>query len=307
MSIKCVKAYLKPAAATVILSMALTTQTVAETAGGANFVEQVGGEQRINFSGKLRMLSQRIPAAACNLSAGVVPSSSRAVLDGAMQEFEEILTGLEHGDDGRGIFGPEDRHRTLRVIEEVHKVYDPIKTVLDAEATGDLSRDAAQVLADQNMELLGIAKLLVSELTGQYANPVALTQSNAITIDIAGRQRMLTQKMSKEVCLILSDMNAEGAKESLGGTINMFEVSLGALRNGMDQVGINPPPNQQISEGLALVQTDWKAIAPQVQAVLNGEILTTDQRAIVFEGLTTTLKDMNAVVGMYAEASKQNL
>ncbi len=312
MAIKRLKVRFKPAATGVMLTMALTTPLKADessqvVAEKANFVEQVGGEQRINFSGKLRMLSQRMPAAACNLHAGIVPSSSRDILNGALGEFEEIIAGLEHGDEGRGIYGPEERHRTLRVIQEVHKILDPIRSVIDQEHEGALSREATEVLADQNMELLGIAKLLVSELTGQYANPVALTQADAITIDIAGRQRMLTQKMSKEVCLILSDINAEGAQEALEGTVNMFEVSLGALRNGMDQVGINPPPNQDIVDGLVQVQDDWEVVKPKIIAVLGGESLSAEERGLVFEGLSKTLKDMNTVVGMYAAASKQDL
>lgn len=303
----------KPAAATVVLTMVLASQATAQSVAtgnswdAANFVEETGGDQRINFSGKLRMLSQRMPAAACNLHDGISPSSTRAALNGALQEFDEILSALEFGDDARGIYGPEERHRTLRVIEEVHKTLAPIKDALVSEAGDPLTNQTAQVLADQNLPLLEIAKLLVSELSGQYANPVALLQSDAMTIDIAGRQRMLTQKMSKELCFVLSDIEAPTARDTLSKTMHLFEVSLGALQNGMAEVGIQPPPNDEIIAGLEIVSTEWNAVRGYVQTVLADGTLTADQRAFVFDGLSTTLREMNKVVGMYADASKLNL
>lgn len=307
------KVRFKPAAKATVLLIALGGQVVAQqapetnTLENANFVERTGGDQRINFSGKLRMLSQRMPAAACNLHAGVVPTSSRTALNAAVEEFDTILDALEFGDDSLGIFGPEDRVRTLRVIQEVHTKLTPIKEALATETGETLSSDTVTILADQNMALLDIAKLLVSELSGQYSNPVALVQSDAMAIDIAGRQRMLTQKMSKEVCLALSDINADEARAALQSTMNMFEVSLGALQNGMEQVGITPPPNAEIASGLVTVETEWRMVRGFVDTVLSGGTLDEEQRGLVFDGLSATLREMNTVVGMYATASQQNL
>lgn len=303
----------KPAAKAVVLTMALALQAEAQSVAtgnswdAADFVAETGGDQRINFSGKLRMLSQRMPAAACNLRDGISPSSTRAALNGALQEFDEILFALEFGDDTRGIYGPEEKRRTLRVIDEVHKTLAPIKDALAAETGDRVTSETAQVLADQNLPLLEIAKLLVSELSGEYSHPVALLQSDAMTIDIAGRQRMLTQKMSKELCFALSDFGAPTARETLGKTVHLFEVSLGALRNGMADVGIQPPPNDEIIAGLEVVSTEWNTVRGYIQTVMANGTLTDDQRAFVFEGLSITLREMNEVVDMYAAASKLNL
>ena len=76
----------------------------------ASFVEDTGASQRIDLSGKLRMLSQRIPAAACALKAGVAPDESRALLDNSLGEFEAILAALE--------FGNDDRQHTTRLCLE---------------------------------------------------------------------------------------------------------------------------------------------------------------------------------------------
>jgi len=268
------------------------------------FVEDSGASQRIDLSGKLRMLSQRIPAAACALRSGVAPDESRALLENSVNEFNAILFALEFGNDDMGVFGAEERPRTLRVIQEVHAKFDPIQTALNATADGVPSDEAIQILADQNGAVLEMAKLLVVEISGQYSNPVALLQSDAMAIDIAGRQRMLTQKVSKDVCQIATGVNPTSSREALSGTVQIFEASLGALRNGMESVGLEQPPTEEIAAGLDRVQADWMEVKAHIDAVDAGEAISDEERAVVFVGLNKTMADMNKVVGMYSEASK---
>jgi len=271
------------------------------------FIEEDGGSARINFAGKLRMLSQRIPAAACNLNAGVAPDESEAVLNGAVAEFDRILAALEFGDDALGIFGAEERRKTRRIIEELHTRLDPLKAALVDTSEGVPTDASIQVVADGNSEVLEVAVMLVSQLAGQYANQAELLQSDAITIDIAGRQRMLTQKVSKEVCLIMSDVNADAARETIGGTIRMFESSLDALRNGNQAVGILPPRSDEISVGLDNVHTNWMALKAHLDTIQSGGAIDEEARAVVFLGLNATMAEMNRVVGLYSEQSKLGL
>ena len=273
----------------------------------AQFLEDIGASERINFSGKLRMLSQRIPAAACTYHANVVPEQSKAVLKAAKEEFDTIIAALENGDESLNIIGAEERRLTLAAIASLHEAYDPLHAAFDdIEATGGTDEEVLE-LAEHNMEVLEAAKLLVSEISGQYADPTALLQSDALTIDIAGRQRMLTQKMSKEVCLITSGIYADASLETLGGTMSMFETSLNALIFGMDGAGIAPAPTDEILAGLEKVQADWSEVRDYVETVATGGSIDAEARAMVFTGLNKTMADMNAVVGMYTENSKLGL
>lgn len=273
----------------------------------AQFLEDVGASERINLSGKLRMLSQRIPAAACNEHAGIAVEQSKAVLHGAREEFDTIIAALEFGNDDLNIIGEEDRRKTLAAIAALHAAYDPLHGALDdIEITGGTDEEVLLV-AENNMDVLDAAKLLVSELSGQYADPTALLQSDALTIDIAGRQRMLTQKMSKEVCLVMSDIYADASLEVLYGTINTFETALNALQFGMENAGISPAPTDEIEAGLARVQADWAEVSSLVKEVAAGGTIDNEARALVFTGLNTTMANMNAVVGLYSENSKLGL
>lgn len=270
-------------------------------------IQEVGGSERINLSGKLRMLSQRIPAAACNLHADIAPEAATSLLTGAKQEFEKIVDGLEFGDPSLGIIGVESRRKTLAAIADLRAKYEGVATagshMLEPGSTdGDL-----QQLADGNLPLLKAAQFLVSELTGQYSDPTALLQVDSMRIDIAGRQRMLTQKMSKEACFILSGVNVEQSAAALASTIKMFDVSLTALRFGMPAAGIEAVDNPDINAGLELVAQNWAAVKPHLDALEAGGHWDAAQRAAVFEGLNTTMANMNKVVGMYSDASKLHI
>ena len=273
----------------------------------AKLIESVGGPERINFSGKLRMLSQRIPAAACNLQASVNPDASAKILEAATVEFEQILNALENGDESLGIIGEETRRKTLAALGKLNETWAPIdeaaRTIIDRGPDPELTR----VLADRNDALLDAAKLLVSEISGQYADPAALLQADALRIDIAGRQRMLSQRMSKEACLVLSDINAEASLESMGKTVNMFDVSLTALRMGMPAAGIKASSDASIVAGLDLVAADWTSFKPLMDDLAAGGTWDADTRVKVFEGLNTLLVNMNKVVGMYTDESKLDI
>lgn len=305
------KPLLQAATAALIANLG-ATPALAQTADAAQllhaqFLEDVGAAERINNSGKLRSLTQRIPAAACNVLAEIAPDESEALLHDSIIEFDKILAALEFGDPDLGIIGAETRRKTLAAINVLKEHWVPVEEIMLEIENHETTAEHVQYMADQNMIILEDAKLLVSEISGEYADPTALLQADAIRIDIAGRQRMLTQKVSKEVCFVESGINAEASREVLGQTINMFEVSLNALLNGMPDAGISPAPTEEIRVQLTTVESDWNAIKPHFDVVLAGGKLDDAARADVFLGLNKTMVDMNVAVGMFADSSKLGL
>lgn len=300
-------------ASAITLGLALTIipataqELTAEELERVQFLEDIGASQRIDFSGKLRMLSQRIPAAACYYAAGIDTDATGAMLDSAAAEFQQIVDALEFGDESLGILGAEERRKTLVGLAKLREMWDPMFATADEIHKNGGNPEQVALIADQSAEVLRIAQLLVSEISGEYANPAALLQADALIIDIAGRQRMLSQRMSKNVCLIASGVNVDQATAELNGTAQMFDNSLGALQNGMADAGIKPPPNAQIEEGLAVVRQDWQGLQPIVAMAAAGEPIDDETRGIMFHGANHMTGDMNRVVGMYSEASKLGL
>lgn len=280
--------------------LALTFPTAAETTS----VADDSAEQRINLSGKLRMLSQRIPSAACHLANGVDTEGSKALLLNASAEFEAILNALENGDPEMNIIKPEERKKTLMQISDLKEKWAPMKEAALATADGSATAAQQDYILMQNMTVLGSAVTLVSELSEQYANPNAVSQANLLLVDISGRQRMLTQKMSKESCLAGTEYSSTSTIEDMNQTIQIFEASLEALKFGMPALGIAAPPNSDISDGLDVVFEDWQQVKPVMLEIASGGTVDGDQSTFKFQQLNTTMANMNKVVGMYVDAVK---
>jgi hypothetical protein len=300
-----------------VLTLTTATQGVAQSGAISlppddpialtQFLEDIGASERIDMAGKLRMLSQRMPAAACTEHAGIAVEQSKAVLHAAKEEFDTILAALEFGDAELGIVGEEDRRKTLAAIAAVHAEYDPLHALFDdIEETGGTDEEVAEI-ANHDLLILEAAKVLVSEVSGQYADPTALLQSDALTLDIAGRQRMLSQKISKEVCYITSDIHGDEALLTLGGTINMFETSLNALMFGMEGTGITAAPTDEILAGLERVKANWDEVSGSIASIADGGTVDDDTRALIFTDLNKVMANMNAVVGLYSDNSKLGL
>ena len=261
---------------------------------------QDNAAERINLSGKLRMLSQRIPSAACHYHRGIDPQGAGELLAAASAEFESILAALENGDPNLNIHLPETRRKTLAQIAVVREIWEPIRHDAEAVVAGMATEQEINSLLVENIALLGAAQRLVEELVKQYANPNAATRASLMLIDISGRQRMLTQKLSKEACILGGPFETNQTQSDLEGTAQIFEASLEALRFGMPQVGILPPPNPAIAAGLSGVLDDWNSVKPLVTRVTMDTGLTGDEHVAKFRGLNVTMANMNTVVGMYS-------
>ena len=290
-----------------LASVAVLGLAVAGSAQAQTFTTDVGSSERINLAGQLGTLSQRIIASACNLNAGIAVSESNAVLQISAFQFGRISDALLYGNRGFGILGEETRPRTLQVIGDLNDVWGPVLEQAAAPKVG--ANDASQIaaIADESDAILSTANILVSEITGQYADPVALLHADALLIDLAGRQRMLAERMSKDVCLISSGINVEAAQQDLRATSKLFDDTLNALRNGLDSVGVRPPPTQKIADSLQFVVDEWQKLQPALNATLGGIDLDTNMRQQVFYAFLGMEARMNNVVVLYDKNSKLGL
>lgn len=271
----------------------------------APFAVSAGNEsasERVNFSGKLRMLSQRVAAGACNYGAGIAEADSLAVMIDAQAEFTKIASGLESGDDDLNILGAETRQKTIHAIHKLNDEWAGVSSAIDKIADGDDLPSNLSFVYQHNMDVLAKAKVLVSEISGQYSNPFEMVQANSLLVDYSGRQRMLLQKMSKESCQAWN--GSADAAEALDGTMQIFEATLVALRGGNPNAGIKASPTNEIASGLSGVWNDWIELKPTLESAVANKSVDDARRAEVFAKLNVMLVDMNAVVGLYTNFAK---
>ena len=148
--------------------------------------------------------------------------------------------------------------------------------------------------------------ILQSDISGRYANPYEMTAADAMMVDIAGRQLMLTQKMAKDSCEVWTGYNAEAAREDLRATMQTCEVSLNALRDGMPSAGLQPAPTEKIRDDLDILLRRWSVIRVNQQTLVDGGELDEAQKAEIFHDLQLELEDLRTLLYDYREYAERN-
>ncbi|MDJ0638155.1 MAG: type IV pili methyl-accepting chemotaxis transducer N-terminal domain-containing protein [Paracoccaceae bacterium] len=265
--------------------------------------EQVfdGSKARVNHSSKLRMLSQKVGSASCRLNAGIGVEAAKEELQNSRVEFNTIMNGLENGSMALGIPSAEKSRVVLKSIKAVKDAWKPIDDAAQTLVSSGGNADAAQIIANENLKLLEATMILSSDLSGRYSNPHELTQADAMALNIAGRQRMLGHRIAKEVCDIATQNTA--STDGLGQSLDMYSISLTALRDGMVDAGVNPPPNDVVREELAAVSEVWTASKPVLDAIRGGMQPSSENVEAMAQVSSALMTDMNNVVTLYMLAT----
>ena len=134
-------------------------------------------------------------------------------------------------------------------------------------------------------------------------------QKDALVINIAGRQRMLTQEMTKCALGIFKGEQKERYKKQLNTASELFGRSLTALeRGGKTPVGTNelvtlpPTGNEEIKQQLTAIESLWQKFNKAVQVVLekDNDLPAFTQAVLTIENISEQLVDeMNKAVEMY--------
>ena len=95
-----------------------------------------------------------------------------------------------------------------------------------------------------------------------------MSKKDSYIINIAGKQRMLSQKMSKEIFFIVH-RHTNDFRE-LNTAVNLFENSLKDLLYGNDAKGIYAPQNDRIKSKLEEVMALWLPFRTEVEALKIG-------------------------------------
>jgi hypothetical protein len=280
---------------------ALSGPTFAQSATqGEQALHQTGGAQeRIAYSRKLRMLSQAPAAAACHMAAGIDAAAAGDLLSSSAGEFEALLNALEFGDVDLFIENAETRRKTIAEIQSVRASWEPIKAAAETILSGTVTDADVQTILSQSTELLAGTESLVTEIVSAYFNPVEMVSADSFMINIADRQRMLLQMISKEACILTTNPSGEVTSETLDGLMNTFSSSLGALRNGLPGTGIRPPPTPDINAGLGDVFAQWNNVKPMLDGVVAGSEVDGEAATNRFQSLNEMAAKMDEVVVMY--------
>lgn len=165
-------------------------------------------------------------------------------------------------------------------------------------------------IVDAILRVMG-CKTLNSQFLLSYAmifllaagSAVMLYMSMAIdpqTINVAGKQRMLSQKMAKEVMLVGAGVEQESV---LRKTMALFEVSHGKIINGDPEQGMNPITDKAILKQMEVVGALWKDYKALLESYLKDQ--SDANTAELKRTSPIILKEMNKAVVMLTNVSSE--
>jgi methyl-accepting chemotaxis protein len=141
-------------------------------------------------------------------------------------------------------------------------------------------------------------------------------KADGLVINLAGRQRMLSQKMSKELLTFASETDTklkEKLKSSTLNTVKVFDITLIALADsGKAPLSLNlkgeyadcPKAVEPALSQLNKVKKIWKDFSSHMNNALSGK--TTSLKYIEKNNITL-LKEMNKAVGMLQKISEKKI
>ncbi len=151
-------------------------------------------------------------------------------------------------------------------------------------------------------------------LIGIYVSTVVLTnmqKDDALLVNLSGRQRMLTQKMSKEALIVA--MGNTAYEKNLSNTESLFETTLNGLKDGgkvaldlgMTKWTVIPKaPTDKIKNQLEVVQKLFIPFKEAVQNVIQSNGKDKDALNYIINNNVKLLSEMNKAVLDYQEYSE---
>ena len=277
------------AALSVCLTAGVTTLATAESAPAAVTQTKQQSGVVINLAGKQRMLTQKMSKEALFIAKGIDTKANTENLKKTSALFDKTLKGLVNGDSGLNLPKTENKE-ILAQLEKVTGLWTPFKANIEKVIAGNTDKATLEAIAKENIPLLKNMNAAVQMYA--IASGSKLDPEMAKTINLAGKQRMLTQKMTKELLLVANGIDADANKENIKKTATLFENTLNDLIAGTQ--------NADIKAQLEVVKKLWAEYGPIIK-----NVDVSDAALAKAEKLNIPLlKEMNKAVKMYEASIK---
>lgn len=226
--------------------------------------------EAINKAGRQRMLSQRMLKAYCMIGVNVDKEKARKQLNGAIALFDSQLSELE-------AFAPNESIE--QSLNKVKKLWKPYKVKLQ----NPVERASAEELMEASDEILRASHKVVLQL-----EDISDSQLGRM-VNIAGRQRMLTQRLAKLYMLRSWNFESAEIRSEIEQSKNEFKGALTELISTKE----NSP---RLIQELSKAEKEWTLLE-------HGLERTGDELVPLIVSVTseTLLERMNGITSLYEQ------
>jgi hypothetical protein len=215
----------------------------------------------VNISGKQRMLTQRLTKLTIECVLNINDHKSCKKINRYVKEYERALVTFVRGNTNRGLPPTKDK-KALIQIKKIISLWKPFaKSLRTIAKTEGKDKEALVNILKNEQKLLKESDKLVKIYESGDKDQDDLQKARLHIVNIAGRERMLTQKMTKEKLLWLK-LSSKKQKKKMLATMKLFEDSLNNLIEGNSNKNLPKATNQKIVDQLAKVKEIWEKIKP---------------------------------------------
>jgi len=200
----------------------------------------------INLSGKERMLTQKMSKEALLIARGVDVDRNREELLESVELFDRILNGLFNGDSRLKLNKTTDKE-ILSALNGVKREWELFKADILKVSSLDYNKSVLESIDKRNLKLLN----MVNSVVEMYRDRSGISPKLAQTINLAGKERMLSQKMAKELLLIANNLKSDKNIQSLKSSGEHFTKTLQNLVKNQDAL------DRDLLKRVAKVQKLW--------------------------------------------------
>jgi len=239
---------------------------------GTSFAQVASLGEAINKAGRQRMLSQRMGKAWMSLGQGIEAGAARRVLEQSMAQFDRQLAELR-------AFAPAGP--TRETYAQLESAWSGYKALLTGGAPAQAQGKALLAQGGNVLALAHQGTVLYEQQSGK---------PGARLVNVAGRQRMLSQRMAQFYLANAWNVESSLSQQELAKARAEFIPALEVLRSA-------PEATADIKQTLALADAQWLFFDNALKSSANSPKAAAD----VFVTSENLLQAMDRVAGLYAQ------
>ncbi len=254
----------------------------------------------INLAGRQRMLTQKMSKEIILIALNVEPKRNRERLKKTSDMFDQTINGLSRGDKALNLSGATDPS-IISQIKKIKKHWEKFnKHVQSTIKSKTIKKDSLLYIINENISLLSQSHKLVLLYKQSITRELAPVEKNLRNIiDLAGKQRMLTQKMTKEKILIIGGLKVEDNKKLLLKSVALFDRTLNGLIKGDKNLKLPGVTDPDLKRQLLRVKSIWNELKP----LYKKDNISNQELATIVDKNIPLLKEMDKAVNMFENIS----